>query len=52
MLDQWLRRETIEQPCPTWRKLCQVLCNIDRTAAKKIAKDHQFDLNKHTGNSE
>ena len=52
MLDRWLRRETSEQPYPTWRKLCLVLCNIDRTAAEKIARHHQFDLNKHTGNSE
>ena len=52
MLAKWLKRETVKQPYPTWRKLCQVLCNIDRTAAEKIARHHQFDLNKPTGNSE
>ena len=52
MLAKQLKRETVEQPCPTWRKLCLVLCSIDRTAAEKIARRHQFDLNKHSGISE
>ena len=52
MLAKWLKRKTVKQHYPTWRKLCQVLCNIDRTAAEKIARHHQFDLNKPTGNSE
>ena len=41
----WLRRETEDQPRPTWRRLCDAFAGIDRVNAEIIAKEHGCSLN-------
>ena len=50
LIATWLKRETLEQPLPTWKMLCTALATVDRTAAEKIAIDKGCQLiNTHTG---
>ena len=45
LIAQWLRRDTPEQPLPTWRILCEAIATVaDRTAADKIARDKGFNI--------
>ena len=39
MLAKWLQREN-EKCVPSWKSLCQALCNVDRSIAKQIAQKH------------
>ena len=45
----WLKRESPDQPLPTWRVLCNAITNINRGAAEKIAENHQCDCDKCIG---
>ena len=45
LIAKWLRRDTPQQPLPTWRILCDAIATVaDRTAAEKIASDKGFDI--------
>ena len=53
MIEKWLKRETPEQPLPTWSHLCNAIASVDlsaaeRIAAERIAADKGLDI-KPTG---
>ena len=39
MIEAWLKRETPEQPLPTWSRLCNAIANVDLSSAERIAAD-------------
>ena len=43
LLATWLKRESENQPKPTWKKLCEAVSTVDRTRAEAIAEEHQCD---------
>ena len=51
IISSWLKKDTPEQPLPTWRILCDAIAKVDSTAAKKIATDKGFDFVPSTGNN-
>ena len=51
IISAWLKKDTPEQPLPTWRILCDAIAKVDSTAAEKIATDKGFDFMPTTGNN-
>ena len=39
MIATWLKRETQEQPLPTWSRLCNAIASVDLSFAERIAAD-------------
>ena len=49
MFAKWLQKVD-EKVIPSWRSLCQALCDVDKTTADRIAeKHHVTDYNKQEG---
>ena len=49
MLARWLKRVD-QKPIPSWRRLCQALCDVDKTTADQIAENyHVTDYNQQKG---
>ena len=51
IISAWLKKDTPEQPPPTWKILCDAIAKVDKTAAEKIATDKGFNLVPSTGNN-
>ena len=51
IISAWLKKDTSEQPPPTWKILCDAIAKVDSTAAEKIATDKGFDFMPSTGNN-
>ena len=44
MIEIWLKRETPEQPLPTWRNMCNAIASVDRSTAERIAVDKRLHI--------
>ena len=44
MIETWLKRETPEQPLPTWSRLCTAIASVDLSSAERIAVDKGFHI--------
>ena len=44
LIAKWLRRDTPEQPLPTWRILCDAIATVYWTVAEEIATDKGFNI--------
>ena len=44
MIEIWLKRETPEQPLPTWSRLCNAIASVDLSTAERIAVDMGFHI--------
>ena len=44
MIASWLKRETPEQPLPTWRNMCTAIASVDLTTAERIAATKGFHI--------
>ena len=51
IISAWLKKDTPEQPLPTWKILCDAIAKVDWTAAEKIATDKGFNFLPSTGNN-
>ena len=49
LLASWLRRQSNDQPKPSWKNLCDALQIADKTKADEIAKKHQCDCDECIG---
>ena len=49
LIEVWLKRDTPEQPLPTWRVMCEAIACVNRGSAEKIAEKHQCHCEKCTG---
>ena len=49
LLATWLKRESENQPKPTWQKLAEAVNKLNRTRADKIAEEHQCDCSDCSG---
>ena len=49
LIVEWLKRERIEQPQPTWRVMCNAIASVNRGSAEKIAKINHCHCYKCTG---
>ena len=49
MVSKWLQKES-EKCVPSWRSLCQALCDVNRSTADQIAENHNVtDYRKFKG---
>ena len=48
LIAKWLKRETLQQPRPTWSILCDAIATVDRTAAERIATEKGVNI-PHSG---
>ena len=44
MIASWLKRETPEQPLPTWKNMCTAIASVDLTTAESIAATKGFRI--------
>ena len=49
LLDEWLERNSSDQPPPSWRRLCDALSNLNRALSEKISSQHQCECSQCTG---